>query len=90
MKKETDYGKIIAITLAIITAASTIAYVIFRLSRAFFAFCHAYGEPQLEEWESTLSEKETADETEAPLDETVTDETEEILEEQAALEGGDV
>ena len=39
MEKKTNYGKIIAITLAVIAAASAIAYVIYRLARKFFGFC---------------------------------------------------
>ena len=42
MENKTNYGKIIAITLAVISAASAIAYVIYRLCRNFFSFCDTY------------------------------------------------
>ena len=48
MEKKTNYGKIIAITLAVISAASAIAYVIYRLARNFFTFCDSYYEDDIE------------------------------------------
>ena len=48
-ENKTNYGKIIAITLAVISAASAIAYVIYRLCRSFFAFCDSYREDELED-----------------------------------------
>ena len=48
-ENKTNYGKIIAITLAVISAASAIAYVIYRLCRSFFAFCDSYQEDELED-----------------------------------------
>ena len=48
MEKKTNYGKIVAVTLAVITAASTIAYVIYRLARNFFTFCDTYSEDDFE------------------------------------------
>ena len=48
-EKKTNYGKIIAITLAVIAAASAIAYVIYRLCRNFFAFCDSYREDEIED-----------------------------------------
>ena len=48
-EKRTNYGKIVAITLAVISAASTIAYVIYRLCRNFFAFCDSYREDDIED-----------------------------------------
>ena len=49
MDKKTNYGKIIAITIAVISAASAIAYVIYRLARNFFAFCDTYYEDELDD-----------------------------------------
>ena len=34
-KKKTNYGKIIAVTVAVVTAASAIAYVIYRLVKKY-------------------------------------------------------
>ena len=48
MEKRTNYGKIIAITLAVISAASAIAYVIYRLARNFFTFCDSYQEEEID------------------------------------------
>lgn len=47
MEKKTNYGKIIAITIAVITAASAIAYVIYRLARKFFGFCEECQDDEL-------------------------------------------
>ena len=48
-ENKTNYGKIIAVTLAVISAASAIAYVIYRLCRSFFAFCDSYREDELDD-----------------------------------------
>lgn len=40
MEKKTNYGKIIAITLAVITAASAIAFVIYKLFVKDLAKCY--------------------------------------------------
>ena len=48
-EKRTNYGKIIAITLAVIAAGSALAYVIYRLSRNFFTFCDSYREDEIED-----------------------------------------
>lgn len=48
-ENKTNYGKIIAITLAVISAASAIAYVIYRLCRSFFSFCDSYHEDELDD-----------------------------------------
>lgn len=48
-EKKTNYGKIIAITLAVISACSAIAYVIYRLCRKFFKFCDSYHENEIED-----------------------------------------
>ena len=56
MGKKTNYGKIIAITLAVISAASAIAYVIYRLARNFFTFCDSYYEEELDSAELDLDD----------------------------------
>jgi len=42
MQGKTNYGKIIAITIAIITATTAIAYVLYRLTRNLLTFCSSY------------------------------------------------
>ena len=49
MEERTNYGKIIAVTLAVISAASAIAFVIYRLLRNLITFCSAYDEEELDE-----------------------------------------
>ena len=39
MEQKTNYGKIIAITLSVITAAVAIAFVVYRLLRSLIEFC---------------------------------------------------
>jgi hypothetical protein len=74
MEHKTNYGKIIAITLAVISAASAIAYVIYRLCRNFFAFCDTYGEDELAEDELfDIDELEEAPDGESTLLEEVAD-----------------
>jgi hypothetical protein len=51
MKNENNYGKIIAITLSIITCASAIAFVIYRLFRNLIEFCNTYEIPEMEEFD---------------------------------------
>ena len=51
MKNKTNYGKIIAITLSIITCASAIAFVIYRLFRNLIEFCNTYEIPEVEEFD---------------------------------------
>jgi len=46
-ENKTNYGKIIAITIAVISAASAVAYVVYRLCRSFFTFCDSYREDEL-------------------------------------------
>ena len=58
MEERTNYGKIIAITIAIITSACTIAFVIYRLFRNLIEFCNTYTVPEKKEAELTLSELE--------------------------------
>ena len=50
MQEKTNYGKIIAVTIAVITAATTIAYVLYRLTRNLLTFCSAYREDEEEEF----------------------------------------
>ena len=55
-EKKTNYGKIIAITMAVIAAASAIAYVIYRLCRNFFTFCDSYREDEIEDTDFDFDE----------------------------------
>lgn len=45
MSEKTNYGKIIAITLSVITAAVAIAFVVYRLVRNLITFCTVYDDP---------------------------------------------
>lgn len=87
-EKKTNYGKIIAVTIAVISAASAIAYVIYRLCRNFFTFCDSYREDEIEDADFDFDEidedelddnfviaEEAADEEQASAD--VTDTTDE-------------
>lgn len=69
MNERTNYGKIIAITLAVITSACSIAFVIYRLFRNIITFCNTYRVPEekdseldIDEIEETLAEEEVAEE----------------------------
>ncbi len=44
MNEKTNYGKIIAITLSVITATTAIAFVVYRLLRNLITFCTVYDE----------------------------------------------
>lgn len=44
MEKKTNYGKIIAITIAVVTAVTAIAYVIYKLFVKDLAKCYAHDE----------------------------------------------
>ena len=69
-EKNTNYGKIIAITLAVISAGSAIAYVIYRLCRNFFKFCDSYREDEIEDMELDFDEiDENADDDLSAIDE---------------------
>lgn len=46
MEERTNYGKIIAITLSVIAAASAIAFVLYRLLRNLITFCTVYDDPE--------------------------------------------
>jgi len=51
MERKTNYGKIIAITLSIVTASCAIAFVLYRLIRNLISFCTVYEEPaELEDY----------------------------------------
>lgn len=71
MQEKTNYGKIIAITLSVITAASAIAFVVYRLLRNLITFCTVYDDPQDVEdcldfdevEEAEVSDEETAADT---------------------------
>lgn len=54
--KKTNYGKIVAITVAVISAACAIAYVIYRLCRNFFKFCDSYREDEIEDTDFDFDE----------------------------------
>ncbi len=70
MEGKTNYGKIIAITLSVITAASAIAFVLYRLLRNLITFCTVYDDP--EEVEDCLDFDEV-DETIAAESQSCTD-----------------
>ena len=67
MNEKNNYGKIIAITLAVITAASAISYVLYRLVRNLLSFCSCYDEDE----DADLLDFDELDEEleEEPLDE---------------------
>ena len=46
MEQRTNDGKIIAITLSVITAASAIAFVLYRLLHNLITFCTVYDDPE--------------------------------------------
>ena len=58
MKDQTNYGKIIAITLSVITCACTIAFVLYRLFRNLIKFCNTYQLDEEDDLELDLSELE--------------------------------
>lgn len=74
MKNRTNYGKIIAITLSVLTCACAIAFVLYRLFRNLVEFCNNYKLPE-EEIELDLCELDE--------DEAVEEDAEEIAEESA-------
>ena len=78
MKNRTNYGKIIAITLSVVTSACAIAFVIYRLFRNLIEFCNTYQIPE----EDVLDELEFCDEEEE-CDEGENEETPETAEESA-------
>ena len=80
MERKTNYGKIVAITLAVISAASAIAYVIYRLARNFFTFCDSYYEDDIEAADLDMDEVLGEDEDDLlfPEEETEKDEATEV------------
>ena len=79
MNEKTNYGKIIAITLAVITSACAIAFVIYRLFRNLIEFCNTSTVPkkQAEDLELCETEElcEEPAEEEAAAEEAVAEET---------------
>ena len=55
-EERTNYGKIIAITLAVIAATASIAFVMYKLCHRLVAFCHAYHELDEEPLDIELDE----------------------------------
>lgn len=86
--KNTNYGKIIAITLAVISAGSAIAYVIYRLCRNFFKFCDSYREDEIEDMEFDFDEidEDELDDNFLIVDEEPTEEATEANTEEATEE----
>ena len=64
MKNTTNYGKIIAITLSVVTSACAIAFVIYRLFRNLIEFCNTYEIPEEEELDFAELEEDCSDEDE--------------------------
>ena len=58
MGEKTNYGKIIAITLAVITSATAIAFILYRLFRNLITFCNTYVVPEEEIEELDIDELE--------------------------------
>ncbi len=78
MKNNTNYGKIIAITLSIITSACAIAFVIYRLFRNLIEFCNTYQIPEVEEFDEldfSELEEEPAEEIVVECEEADTENT---------------
>ena len=75
MKNKTNYGKIIAITLSIVSSACVIAFVIYRLFRNLIEFCNTYQIP--EEEEVDFIELEDMEDVEEILEEVAEEPTEE-------------
>lgn len=75
MENKTNYGKIIAITLSVITAASAIAFVLYRLLQNLITFCAV--EDDSEEAEDCLDFDEA---DELPLEEEIAAQAEEATE----------
>ena len=82
-EKKTNYGKIVAITLAVISAGSAIAYVIYRLCRNFFKFCDSYRENEIEDADFDFDEidEDELDDNFLILDEEEAESVEETAEE---------
>ena len=87
-EKSTNYGKIFAITLAVISAASAIAYVIYRLCRNFFKFCDSYREDEIEDVDFDFDEidEDELDDNFLILDEEIDEQPAEETEDAPAKE----
>ena len=81
MKNQTNYGKIIAITLSIVTSACAIAFVIYRLFRNLIEFCNTYQIPE----EEALDELDFTELEEEPDEEIIVECCEEPAEENAEI-----
>ena len=77
MGEKTNYGKIIAITLAVITSATAIAFILYRLFRNLITFCNTYVVPEEEYDELDIDE----------LEELLEEEDEDIPAEEIVVEG---
>ena len=76
-ENNTNYGKIIAITLAIITSAAAIGFVLARVLRSVISFCNTYSAEDEELCCEDLDISELEEEAEAELvceEETVAEE----------------
>ena len=72
MEEKTNYGKIIAITLAVITSAAAIAFVLYRLFRNLITFCNTYVAPEEELEGLNIDEmEELLEEEDAPAEEII-------------------
>ena len=87
MKNQTNYGKIIAVTLSVITCACTIAFVLYRLFRNLIKFCNTYQLDEDDDLDLDLSELDEAlfDDDDEPAEEIVV-ETPEVLATEEAVE----
>ena len=69
-EQKTNYGKIIAVTIAVITASAAIGYVLYRLFRNLISFCNAFkpeeiDDEELDEIEDEETSEKDADDPEA-------------------------
>lgn len=74
MGEKTNYGKIIAITLAVITSAGAIAFILYRLFRNLITFCNTYVSPEEDYEELDIDELEELleeDDDDVPAEEIV-------------------
>ena len=82
MKNETNYGKIIAVTLSVITCACTIAFVLYRLFRNLITFCNTYQLTEEDDLDLELDElEEELFEEDEPAEEIVIELPEQTVEE---------
>ena len=81
-ENKTNYGKIIAITLAVIASAAAIGFVLARVLRSVIAFCNTYSAKDEELCCDDLDISELEEDAEAPTEEA----TEEAVAEEATEE----